>query len=260
MFAAITRPSHRQPDASTASKLCTALLVTLGAAVLLALPAAADSLTEVHTLNYNIENPVFGTTYQYTLDFPLFDTQGGTRELAGFQAVYNLYNSYTITYGTNPTEYWAGNNTSWTQRWVGTVNGTQTLPVGAGYFEHTRGAGSIVAPWTSTAPLPVTAYREGLEHPEQQASASVLALVTGTGTDPLSCTHTLSDLVATMPDPRRGPPYAPVELRVFDPNLITVSLSEIGLGLTLTYYWNAVPEPSALALLSLGALALLRRR
>jgi hypothetical protein len=242
------------------SKMTRAAIVLTGIAVWCALPAVADTLQEVHTLNYSVANPVFGTTFQYTLDFPLFDTQGGTRQLAGFKAEYNLYNSYTITYGTNPTQYWAGNFTSWTQKWIGTLNGVLTLPVDSGFMDHTRGSGMFEAPWTTVVPGPSSVSHEGIIHTEQQGPPSVLALMTGTGTVPLACTHTLSALTATMPDPRRWPPQAPVNLRIFDPNLITISLNEIGMDITITYSWDAVPEPSALALLSLGALTLLRRR
>lgn len=235
-------------------------LVLLSAAVLLAPPAAADEwLEETHVFNFGFDTPAFSSTFEYNLNLPQFDTAGGAREFIGFRVDYSMYSDYTYTTNPNPTEQWHGCDLSWRQVWSTTLDGEPWFPLdqSSGHFDLTNGVGSVVGPlFPGTDPWSVEGA--GIEHSEAHADAELLSRLTGDGIVTVDCTHTLSGLTITTPSDRQWPPYVPPDQRIFDPELIDLTLDRIGMDVTVTYYWT--PEPTSLALLGLGAVALLRRR
>ncbi|MBN1514196.1 MAG: PEP-CTERM sorting domain-containing protein [Phycisphaerae bacterium] len=235
-------------------------VVLLSAAVLFASPAGADEwLEETHVFNFGFDAPAFDSTFEYNLDLPQFDTAGGTREIIGFRVDYSMYSDYTYTTNPNPTEQWHGCDLSWQQGWSTTLDGEQWFPLdqSSGRLDLTTGLGSVVGPFfPGTDPFSVEGA--GMEHSEYHTDAELLARLTGDGIASIECTHALLALTVATPSARQWPAYVPQDQRIFDPELIDLTLDRIGMDVTVTYYWT--PEPTSLALLGLGAVALLRRR
>ncbi len=232
-------------------------LVLLSAAVLLASPAGADEwLEETHVFNLGVDAPAFDSTFEYNLDLPQFDTAGGARELVAYRVDHYLYSNYTYSVDPNPTELWHGADLSWRQTWSSTLDSEPWYPMNqsSGYVDARAGVGAICAPGFAGAEPFET--QSGIAGYESHADADMLARLSGTGTATMACTHTLSAL--TIAEPARWPGNVPPNQRVFDPDMIDLTLDRIGMDVTVTYYWT--PEPTSLALLGLGAVALLRRR
>lgn len=254
-------PSHRGHRTFRATKpwLTSPGILLLGAVALVAQPAAADFLTEVHVINLGNNNPTPASVFQYNFDLPLFDTAGGTRELIGFRVDYRLYSDYTYTVNANPTADWHGCSISWQHNWSSTLNGEQWFPLDqpSGYLNAGSGLGAVRGPFSAAEP-PYQGFGAGIGHSEAYDDPALLATLTGAGIVSVECTHSLTDLVVAPPPERQWPAQAPLNQRVFDPDLVDVTVDRIGIDITLSYYWT--PEPTSLVLLGLGAVALLRRR
>jgi hypothetical protein len=263
MFTSKTRSFSKPRDTFDALKRCHVgqLIALLGAVALFVPPAAADTLEQTYAFSFNFDDPAFESVFQYTMDLPLFDAAGGAREMVGLRVDYALSWDYTYTVNPNLTSEWHGCNLSWTQVWSSTLDGDPWFPLdqSSGYFSGTGGVGAVCGPlFAGDGPIEVVGM--GVEHPEVQTNPTVLARLTGVGTAAVQCTHTLSALTVATPDDRRWPPYVPQDQRIFDPNLIDLTMDRIGMDVTVTYYWNPVPEPTGFVLLGLGAVTLLRRR
>ena len=234
------------------SRLTGSFVILFSAVVLLAQPAAAD-LQEVHVFDFRVDNPVPGTTYQYNVDVPLFDTQGGARTLTSFHVDYMILSYYRYDINANTDSRYHGCEVSWHQDWTSTLNGATYLPMDQpnGMLNAGNSVGEISAPYTPAWPG-FSVPGSGSGHSEQEGAPALLARVTGTGTATIQCTDVLSPITRAMPDPHHAPPGT-----VFDPALLTVWLDAISVDFTLTY--NYTPEPASLSLLSLLTL-LLRRR
>jgi hypothetical protein len=252
MFATKTRQSYRPCEGSVKPRLATLLLAGFGVLTLFVQPAAA-TLQEVHEFDFLMQNPVPGTTYEYSFEMPLFDTQGGARTLISFHMDYLLYSNYRYDINANQDSRYHACEVSWQQNWTSTRNGATWFPLDTGYLDARNGVGEISAPYTPG----LTGFQvlgAGIGHSENQGPPDLLASMTGTGTATIHCTDVLSTMSIGMPDLHHLPPGVQV---VFDPNLLTVMLDGIGMNVTLTYYYP--PEPASLSLLGLLAL-LLRRR
>ena len=235
-------------------------LVLFAAVVPLASQTLADDFfQETHVFNLGVDTPAFDSVFEYNFDLPLFNTAGGTREIIGFQVDYFLYSDYTYAMNPNPTGYWHGCDLSWEQTWTSTLDGQQWFPLdqSSGYLDATTGVGAVVAPFFEGSD-PFEVDGAGIGHWEVHADANLLELLTGDGVATVVCTHTLSELMAIIPGDRWWPAHVPPNERIFDPDLIDLTLDHIGMDVTVTYFWT--PEPGSLALLLCGALPLLRRR
>ncbi len=243
------------------SRLVGPMLVLMGAAVLTTQPVAADILAEPHVFNLTFNDPEPGSTFYSTFDVPFFDVQGGTRALIGMQVDYFLKSNYTVSVRENPTADWHGCDVRWTHTWTATRDGAQWFPLNqsSNQLSVSTGTGYVLGPYHAAVPASTPANPGGISGREAHDEPALLAALTGTGTFSVDYVHTLSALSRVRP-PDRAWGAAPPNQRVFDPNMVDINLDYIGIDLTVTYYYNAVPEPGALALLSLGGLALLRRR
>jgi hypothetical protein len=234
------------------SRLTGSFVVLFSAAVLLAQPAAAD-LEEIHDFHFRADNPVPGTTYQYSVDVPLFDTQGGARTLTSFRVDYMILSYYRYDINANPDSRYHGCEVSWHQDWTSKLNGATYLPMDQpnGMLDAGNSVGEISAPYTPSW-TGFSVPGSGTGHTEREGAPELLARMMGTGTATIQCTDALSPITVAPPDAHHAPPGM-----VFDPGLLTVYLDAISVDVTLTYYYT--PEPGSLSLLGLLTL-LLRRR
>jgi hypothetical protein len=242
------------------SKVTGPVLALVGAALLLAQPVAADALAEQHVLNLYFENPATGTL-QGSFEMPLFDTQGGTRALIGLRVDYFLNSTYTEITHENPTADWHGCEVDYTHTWVATRNGARWFPFASSSnvnLNITTGTGTVLGPFHAAVPV-YTSLPTGLSGFSATSDAALLATLVGSGAFTVDYVHTLSAITAVRP-PDRAWGAAPLSQRVFDPHMIDLHVDRIGMDLSVTYYYNEVPEPSALALLAVGVFAGLRRR
>lgn len=242
------------------SKLIGPVLALVGAAVLLAQPVAADALAEPHVFNLYFENPGPGAL-QSSFEMPYFDTLGGARTLIGLRVDYFLNSTYTELVHENPTADWHGCEVDYTHTWVASRNGARWFPFASSSnvnLNVTTGTGTVLGPFHEAIPA-CTSTPTGISSFSTTSDAALLATLVGNGAFTVDYVHTLSALTAVRP-PDRAWAGAPVSQRVFDPHMIDLHVDRIGIDLTVTYYYNEVPEPGALALLAVGVFAGLRRR
>jgi hypothetical protein len=257
------RHSNQKYDSAIRSLAKAGVALVLFAAIPLASPALADTwLNEVHAFEFDFANPVPGSIFEYNIDLPLFNTNGGARNFVAFRVDYNISWDYTYTVSPNPTQQWHGCDVSWRQVWSSTLDGQPWFPLDQSpdhrYLDASGGVGAICGPaFAGNGPIDVDGMGIGHNN-DAHTDAALLSRLTGDGIATVECTQTLSALTFAAPDARRWPPYVPQDQRIFDPDMIDVTMDRIGMDVTVTYYWT--PEPGTLALLFCGAPALRRRR
>lgn len=237
--------------------------------LLAAIPATATAQLlqeEVHTFYFQEQDLSWDSSFHYEFDVPLFDTQGGTRQLTKYALRHTgpmLGASFTA--GANPSPNYVCEQASFSTTFGVTASdpGVDLIypaPPNGYPFEQHEGWAVYADPWSEpyshTWGISLDPPRPGIwymnmefEDPEQ------LAAMSGTGMLGLEADLTLSDVEFTVADMPPDFPY------IHQPGMLSFeSLNELGARFDVVYYYLPVPEPSSLGLLCIGGLAALRRR
>jgi hypothetical protein len=242
------------------------------AASIIAAALAQDSLAGIETEQHTVEHAEIGAVYDQNysgiMQLPLFDTLGGMRELVSIDYQYSLATEYFWTFNANPTQSWAYSITTLTNQFQTTVNGLQFLPT-------PNHPGNPNIPVEAESHFPV---QQDPGNPEfgfpfggdltlfgEETDAAFLTSLIGTGTiDVLSEFVALAPIVRDLdafnlayPD---SPPLGIVEGALFDETISTFELTGLTARIQISYNYITVPEPSALSMLAIAGVIVVRRR